>query len=148
MSNLKWTDVVSPAIWTTNRERGTGTKGSRLRDLHRVLRTLAHLDCEDPRDKIFGLQALVKSRDRVPIDYSRTSGELFWEVVARFQTIKRQEDARRSIIALGRNLGVTGLEQTFCGLARDHWFDGISDQHPSHVFTRYDSQPLPEKPRS
>lgn len=134
ISNPQWADIVSPAIWTTS--RGRDTQSSRLRNLHLVLRTLAHLDCEDPRDKIFGLQALVKSRNRVPIDYSRTSGELFWEAVARFQTMEKQEDARRAIIALGQNLGVTGLERNFNGLARDHWFDGISDQHPSHVFTR------------
>lgn len=84
----------------------------------------------------------------MPIDYSKTSGELFWEAVARFQTMERQEDARRAIIALGRNLGVTGLERNFSGLAQDHWFYSISDQHPSDVFTRYDPQPLPERPRS
>ena len=135
ISNPKVADIVSPAVWTTNRERSTGAQGSRLRFLHRVLRTLAHLDCEDPKDKIFGLQALVKSRNRVPIDYSRPSGELFWEAMARFHVMDKQEDARRAIIALGRHLGVTGLEKNFTGPARDHWFDGISDQHPSHIFS-------------
>lgn len=39
------------------------------------------LDCEDFRDKVFGLQGLVEESQRIPIHYSKTATQVFTSVL-------------------------------------------------------------------
>ena len=74
--------------------------------------------CEDPRDKIFGLNALIKEDEQVVIDYSKPASLIFWDTVAAIiQEIAREEEQRTTIrqstmwlLALGHAMGVTGSE--------------------------------------
>ena len=44
--------------------------------LHAALSTYGRCLCSDPRDKVFGLQALLKPDERVSVDYSRSASEI------------------------------------------------------------------------
>ena len=49
--------------------------------LTNVLYSLCEAECQDPRDKVFGLQALVIPQDRVEIDYAASRLDVFLAVV-------------------------------------------------------------------
>jgi hypothetical protein len=51
--------------------------------LDSVLIRLSHLNCSDPRDKVFGLLALTSSD--VVVDYSRSPEEVFWSALPSLQ---------------------------------------------------------------
>ncbi|KAJ8116855.1 hypothetical protein OPT61_g1801 [Boeremia exigua] len=50
-----------------------------LYDLGELLDTFSQSQCENPLDKIFGLQGLLKQRERTKIDYMRSVEEVYFE---------------------------------------------------------------------
>jgi len=48
-----------------------------------VLETFARLRCEDIRDKVYGLLSLVRNSGAIPVDYSKTSTEVFFNAIQR-----------------------------------------------------------------
>jgi hypothetical protein len=53
------------------------------RRLSYILETFAGLQCQDPRDKVYGLLSLVRSSGAIPVDYSKTSTEVFFNTIQR-----------------------------------------------------------------
>lgn len=48
-----------------------------------ILQSFAKSQCEDPRDKVYGLLSLVRDSGRIAVDYSRTPTEVFFDTVQR-----------------------------------------------------------------
>ena len=48
-----------------------------------MLETFAGLQCEDIRDKVYGLLSLVRSSGLIPVDYSKTSADVFFNAIQR-----------------------------------------------------------------
>lgn len=46
-----------------------------------VLGSFSGNACQDPRDRVYGLQSLVLTEDRIPIDYSITFEQLLYKIV-------------------------------------------------------------------
>jgi hypothetical protein len=69
-----------------------------------VVDRFASCDCQDPRDKIFGLMALVSEHDTFEIDYRLTVEDLFLVVVERLSCFKKEvviPFARRLRVSMG-----------------------------------------------
>lgn len=49
--------------------------------LWKALRCFSESDCQEPRDKVYGLLGIIKAGQRVPVDYSRIPCELVLDVV-------------------------------------------------------------------
>jgi len=45
------------------------------------MKHFAQQECYDPRDKVYGLLSLVRKKDHVPVDYSKTMLEVFSDVM-------------------------------------------------------------------
>jgi ankyrin repeat protein len=57
-------------------------KGANRR-LSYMLESFAGLQCEDTRDKVYGLLSLVRSSGAIPVDYSKTSADVFFNAIQR-----------------------------------------------------------------
>ena len=68
-----------------------------------------HLDCKDPRDKVYGLLGLVRPGDRIHIDYKKEPSQIFWEVIR--ATNLGLGICNTQFKLLGWSMGVTGNEQ-------------------------------------
>jgi hypothetical protein len=65
------------------------TVATAMSTLANVLYSLCKGECQDPRDKVFGLQALVIPEDRVEIDYSASMLDVFLAVAHKaLQTVR------------------------------------------------------------
>ncbi len=62
------------------REHGTNIQ----RDLGGVISIFSHGQCQDTRDRVFGLMGLVEEKDRIPIDYRKSKNEVFLDVILNF----------------------------------------------------------------
>jgi hypothetical protein len=51
------------------------------RRLSYMIETFAGLQCEDVRDKVYGLLSLVRSSGVVPVDYSQTPADVFFNAL-------------------------------------------------------------------
>jgi ankyrin repeat protein len=63
-------------------EEKASFEGSNRR-LSYMLETFAGLQCEDIRDKVYGLLSLVRSSGAIPVDYSKTSADVFFMAIQR-----------------------------------------------------------------
>ncbi|KAF2123029.1 heterokaryon incompatibility protein-domain-containing protein [Lophiotrema nucula] len=70
--------------------------------LRTVLDTFGDRGCDDPRDKIFGLQSLVTPKERIAVDYGLSREELYSLVMKRHQV--DTELARQLTKGIDRNL--------------------------------------------
>ena len=57
-------------------------KGANRR-LSYMLESFAGLQCEDTRDKVYGLLSLVRNSGAIPVDYSKTSAGVFFNAIQR-----------------------------------------------------------------
>lgn len=79
--------LKSDLSWDEKRARDTMISNQMLASqvdrltLRQAIETFADRQCQDVRDKVFGLQGLVEPRHRFPIDYSLTVSELFFAVM-------------------------------------------------------------------
>jgi hypothetical protein len=84
--------------------------------LANVLFDLCEAECQDPRDKVFGLQALVIAYDRVEVDYSASTTDVFLTVVHNVLETEREDHAgfdpeyesyvKLSLHQLARSMGI------------------------------------------
>jgi Heterokaryon incompatibility protein (HET)/Ankyrin repeat len=58
------------------------------RRLSYVLETFAGLQCQDVRDKVYGLLSLVPDCARIPVSYSKTSIEVFFDTLRRIVRVE------------------------------------------------------------
>jgi hypothetical protein len=71
-----WKGVApGPAILKLSRYEWVSN--NRRYDLPWMLQNFCAHDCEDPRDKVFGLLAVVKDTMAIDVDYSKTASEIF-----------------------------------------------------------------------
>lgn len=61
-------------------EEKVSFKAARQR-LSYILETFSGLECEDVRDKVYGLLSLVRSSGLIPVDYSKTPTEVFFAAI-------------------------------------------------------------------
>lgn len=54
---------------------------SRIAELFIVIGTFSAFECADPRDRVYGLQSLVESKQRVAVDYTKSIEEVFDDVM-------------------------------------------------------------------
>lgn len=45
--------------------------------LHRALKLFAGHECEDPRDKVYGLLGIVNEKQRIEVDYKKPAAEVY-----------------------------------------------------------------------
>jgi hypothetical protein len=55
--------------------------GNALPNLYYPLSLFVFYNCEDPRDKVYGLNAFVHKDSRVEVDYSKSVEEVFLEAI-------------------------------------------------------------------
>ncbi|KAH7073702.1 heterokaryon incompatibility protein-domain-containing protein [Paraphoma chrysanthemicola] len=100
------------------------------RDLVECLGTFADHDCEDPRDKVYGLLALVnqingmpidysKSAHRIPIDYSISSQDVFINVMKHILPTK---EAKATLVLLCQEMRFSQTETFACRSLLEAYF--------------------------
>jgi hypothetical protein len=109
-------------------------------DLGYALRTYGCLQCEDPRDQVYGVQAIVERGERLVADYSKTTNDIFIDVLGTFCLTNRIYGQRSrnfpvTLAGLGTRMGLTGCEQVFqTEHARQLFRDIFGDATPQEVF--------------
>lgn len=108
--------------------------------LHRLTQYLAIFgkrECEDPRDKIFGLIGLLNFHDGyrpdIVVDYSRGAGEIFWDAMDACKEHLSQADWEKWCLSLGLSMGVTGDEANASMETIDEYVYGKGDEDDSIV---------------
>lgn len=84
------------------------------RRLSYMLETFAGLQCEDVRDKVYGLLSLVRSSAAIPVDYSKTSADVFFNAI---QRIVKDESFMEieSHFDVGQHKRNTAIARRCCG---------------------------------
>jgi hypothetical protein len=81
-------------------------------DMEGLIYETISFGCKDPRDRIYGLMALIKEKRKgMEIDYTKPAPDVFWEFMSRSnlaQYVTRSQQA--CILYLGLIMGVTGHE--------------------------------------
>ncbi|KAF2419594.1 hypothetical protein EJ08DRAFT_706536 [Tothia fuscella] len=99
-----------------------------------ILGMLAHLNCMDPRDRIYGMQALVAEDGRILIDYTLSPGELFWIVLPHFAPWG-DAGTRDFLRNLGVKMEVTGFEQNYQGEGHEAFDKLFPSTNPATLFS-------------
>lgn len=89
-------------------------------DIMPVLHACSNNECSDPRDKIFGLQSLIKSESRVAIDYTKSYAQVgrtaVWHCTRTMPieifTAHDYSDWIRKILQIANNLNIGLIEVT------------------------------------
>lgn len=76
-----------------------------------ILDRFASCICQDPRDKVFGLMALVSKLDAIDIDYMLTAEAVFMEVMKKMAYLQAQV-VRSFALSLRRSMGLDPLDDT------------------------------------
>ena len=76
-------------------------------DLSSVLSRFALLNCEDPRDKVYGLLGIMHPEARPRVDYSMSSAQVYWSAIALCQDYQVEYYAKE-FFKLGQAMHVTG----------------------------------------
>lgn len=105
---------AAPALWVRHKREFNFRE--KPPDLRTVLLCFAHLDCEDPRDKVYGVLSLARNRRKVKIDYRQDPEEIFWSA---FDAFKDSDIIDPSGLAqIARDMGVIRKELVI--LSDDH----------------------------
>jgi hypothetical protein len=78
------------------------------------------LACTDPRDKIYGLLALVAPSEKVELDYSRPTSSIYWDAVAIIAKDHSLVVNSDWLVKLRHELGVTDQEPNACAFVKRH----------------------------
>ncbi|KAF2033553.1 HET-domain-containing protein, partial [Setomelanomma holmii] len=82
LSNVKPLEVrgvpYTAVALVENRKNHTVQKGIRLEP---CIQLFSGSDCSDPRDKVYGLMGLVHAAERVEVDYTKSTHEVYLDVV-------------------------------------------------------------------
>jgi hypothetical protein len=80
----------------------------------KLLVNAAHLQCEDPRDKVYGLLGIARKiygDIDFDFDYGRPASEVLWYDLGRTKLGPYDASAQARLISQGREMGVTGREE-------------------------------------
>lgn len=89
-----------------------------------VLGTVPRM-CVDPRDQVYGVQALVREQDRIDVDYSRSKTEVFADAVCVLIHEYLLEFDCAAIDGLARRMGVDAWIESSLKIKQcTHWFWG------------------------
>jgi hypothetical protein len=72
--------------------------------LHGLVLDFATKKCQDPRDKIYGLQGLVDAEDRIIVDYAKSSQQVFVDLCNKHQSNLAKHRNQIDIPAVQREL--------------------------------------------
>lgn len=129
--------VLDTSVITTRRRAGDSKIPLSKSSWWKLLLGAAELKCRDSVDYVYGLVALLDEADRIRVDYSIESGELFWKVFTSYTDCMADRDTKAGITQLARKMNVTGRE-SMCkkgtgsvGRAR---FRIIFGQDPEEIF--------------
>lgn len=97
--------------------------------LRYCLKRISDYNCEDPRDKVYGLMSLVRERDRLEIDYNKSTEEVFLQVVMsefpRFKFTWELDIVNLRTLCKSMGLGDhLALLEPFFDEIRDRWASG------------------------
>jgi hypothetical protein len=82
--------------------------------LSRALQYFFTLNCEDLRDKIYGLLAVVETRHEITVDYSKSAPLVYWDAMAALNYDDHGDPSW--VLRLGMAMGVTGSEENALSL--------------------------------
>jgi hypothetical protein len=66
------------------------------------------LECQDPRDIVYGLLSLLPPESQIAVDYARPANVLFWDLIHAMGTAYLSP---LRFLELGRAMEVTGKEE-------------------------------------
>lgn len=115
--------------------------------LESCIEDFSNRDCEDPRDKVYGLMGLVREEERFKVDYSKSAQQIYCELVMTYctvyisvtNTVSRIPGSRRpqndfslasqkyvlSLMVLSQRMGLSKGETTALRpLLKDIWASG------------------------
>jgi hypothetical protein len=85
-------------------------RGGRQTDMFWALNSTTTSLCEDPRDKIYGLQSLFAEENRVAIDYGKSVEEVYIDVACRLATVRSELEGLEADVEglyyIGRGMGL------------------------------------------
>jgi len=106
---MKWM-VIGKLMDGRNPSRHRQSQRSKM-DLAAALSSFNSMECEDARDKVYGLLSLIHKKDRVTVDYSRPSALVFWDLVAILvRNASGTMLVNKWLIPLGISMRVKGYE--------------------------------------
>lgn len=91
-------------------------------DWRNLLPEYGTLDCEQPHDKVYSLNALAGPPSRVTVDYTKPASHLFWDVMdLTMRAGWADESYNKWIIPLGLLMGVDGTESNAIMFSNAHY---------------------------
>lgn len=100
--------------WRERKEWKDALRGENSRgyQLNQILEYFAEKECADPRDRIYGLQGMVKEGDRVEIDYSLEAREVFARACKKIVELKQDYEVTflPVMVPLGQRMGLSETE--------------------------------------
>lgn len=76
-----------------------------------VFMVYSGMECENPKDKVYALSAIVEGRLDITVDYSRPASWVYWDVMNVMKGLNMGAHCHRYwVIQLGLTMGVTGNE--------------------------------------
>lgn len=128
-------------IWTLRFDPRKGPvprrvlQGMRSRHLFELTCAYSRLACQDPRDKIYGLQGMLRAELRLPVDYSKASGDVYWEAMASLSSSTGRSSGAFDYYALGDTMGVSGQEHSITQAALARFAEIFYGKTPAQVFS-------------
>ncbi len=92
-----------------NQRKKTSKRETNM-SLHDTIFTFHRLECEDPRDHLYGLMGLVRQEEKVSADYSKPANIVYCEMLQRLEASQLSVLYRESMQYLGMVMQVTGRE--------------------------------------
>jgi hypothetical protein len=94
----------------------------RFMDVDLALQRYGGSLCSDPRDKIFGLQAILQSGSRINVDYTRTLYDILWEALMMVILVRAEHWSIRSVHFANQVTWLEFLESQIGGAHTDSHF--------------------------
>jgi hypothetical protein len=117
-----------------------GHQRSSMRDVKSIIRNFSANECADPRDKIYGLQALFEPDERLNVDYSKSVEAVFLDATERLATGTDWTKVESTVRTLGYSMGLLDFDSNM-----ESWV--VTSEHILEVQTALDGRHLREEVR-
>jgi hypothetical protein len=107
--------------------------------LYSCISNFKHHRCEDARDKVFGIQALLDPATTITVDYSNVAFDVYIKVLHKFGTVYELDRPgtkfeNSKLLKFGKNLRVAlGLERMADYFQLDVFIPGFLVHKPSYL---------------
>jgi hypothetical protein len=92
-------------------QRKKTTKRETNMSLHDTVFTFYRLECEDPRDHLYGLMGLIRQDEKISTDYSKPASMVYCEMLQHLETSQLSVLYKKPMQYLGVVMEVTGREE-------------------------------------